>query len=89
MREEGKQRPSLDLEHRFRRLAGPAESAYRKALELDKNNPDHYFFLGRFLGRANRLGEALPLLETAVRANPRQKDYVTALDQVRSGVPPP
>ncbi|HEX7880774.1 MAG TPA: glycosyltransferase family 39 protein [Candidatus Eisenbacteria bacterium] len=71
------------------RLAGPAETAYRKALELDKNNPDHYFFLGRFLGRANRLDEALPLLEAAVRANPRQKDYATALGQVRSGVPPP
>jgi hypothetical protein len=71
------------------RLAAPAETAYRRALELDRNNPDHYFFLGRFLGRANRLAEALPLLEQAVRANPRQKDYVTALDQVRSGVPPP
>jgi len=71
------------------RLAQPAEAAYRKALELDKKTADHYFFLGRFLGRANRLGEALPLLEQAVSMNPRSKDYTTALSQVQSGVPPP
>ena len=71
------------------RLAGPAETAYRKALELDKKQSDHYFFLGRFLGRANRLSEALPLLEQAVSMDPRSKDYTTALDQVRAGVPPP
>lgn len=71
------------------RLAGPAEAAYRRALELEKNIADHYFFLGRFLGRANRLDEALPLLERAVELMPRSKDYTTALNQVRAGVPPP
>lgn len=71
------------------RLANPAETAYRKALELDKNSPDHYFFLGRFLGRANRLSEALPFLERAVAMDPRAKDYLITLNQVRAGVPPP
>ena len=71
------------------RLRQGADRAYRKAVELDPTNPDHYFFLGRFLGRQGRLSEALPLLEKAYQMNPGSRDIETALKQVRSGVAPP
>jgi hypothetical protein len=71
------------------RVSRGAEMAYRKALELDPSKAEHWFFLGRFLGRANRLNEALPLLEKAAELDPRSRDIQAALAQVRSGTPPP
>lgn len=71
------------------RLHQGADRAYRKALELEPTNADHYFFLGRFLGRQGRLSEALPLLTRASQMNPGSRDIQAALKQVESGVPPP
>lgn len=70
-------------------LTGPADPAYRRALELDPNNGDHYFFLGRFLGRQRKFEEGEELLLKALTYNPQSKEIKTALEQVQNKIPPP
>lgn len=51
-----------------------AETHYRASIERDPSDPDARAHLGQCLLRRNNPAEALPLLETVVRENPRH-DY--------------
>ncbi|HEX9725989.1 MAG TPA: tetratricopeptide repeat protein, partial [Vicinamibacteria bacterium] len=48
-----------------------AETAFRKAVELETENPRYAFNLGLILMRQNRPKEARPFFETALRLEPR------------------
>jgi tetratricopeptide (TPR) repeat protein len=48
---------------------GPAETAFRRALELEPDHPKVLFQLGRLLVRTGRAEEGLPLIQRSVERN--------------------
>lgn len=61
-----------------------AEPAYRKAAELNPDQPEPHFFLGRFLGRQQKWKEAEEQLVIATTMDGVNKEYMTALEKIRS-----
>ncbi len=65
----------LGLVHLQRRSPEAAEACFRKALEIDREDPDTLFQLGRLLRESGRLDEAHELLDKGSRLNPRLANY--------------
>ena len=60
-----------------------AEAAFRKAVELENENPRYAFNLGLILMRQNRPAEARPFFEKALEVEPRFEDarrYLAEID---------
>lgn len=60
---------------------GPAAKAYSKALELDPNNPERAYDLGRAYIATHNFKEAVPLLHKAANALSRDLDLLHLLAQ--------
>lgn len=66
----------LGLLYAQRRLQSEAEQSFRRALEIDKNEPEYLFQLGRILSRQQgRSSEAKPLLARAAELDPKLASY--------------
>jgi hypothetical protein len=61
----------LGLVYVQRRALSDAEASFRRALEIDSNEPDALFQLGRLLRQSGRDGEARELLERGARIDPK------------------
>lgn len=59
-----------------------AERMYKRALEVEPNNPDALHLLGLIEHKRGRNDEALGLIERAIQAKPREPTFHTNLGQV-------
>ena len=73
---------------------GPAETSYRRALELDRNSPDVCNNLSAILLRQNRAADAMELLRRAVQLRPQFPQAhnnlgraLTLLDRLDDAIP--